>query len=158
MRMNLSPLYLPEEDRAESASGPKSINLANHAVLEGFSEDRLQKLIFECPQLLPISALEPNFTEIIPVCRELPTPAGPLDNLFVTPQGNLILVECKLWRNPEARRKVIAQILVEPFDLLLHVLHRQPDRVVEIVGDEQQALALVDAAEHVFSLLDPTLF
>lgn len=131
MRMNLSPLYLPEEDRAENASGPKSINLANHAVLEGFSEDRLQKLIFECPQLLPISAIEPNFTEIIPVCRELPTPAGPLDNLFVTPQGNLILVECKLWRNPEARRKVIAQIMdyakeiaLWSYDELMHAINR----------------------------------
>lgn len=30
---------------------------------------------------------------------------------YVTTQGNLILVECKLWRNPEARRKVIAQIM-----------------------------------------------
>ncbi|RIL08226.1 MAG: hypothetical protein DCC71_00310 [Proteobacteria bacterium] len=31
------------------------------------------------------------------------------DNLLVNPDGNLTLVECKLWRNPEARRSVIAQ-------------------------------------------------
>ena len=131
MRMNLSPLYLPEEDCVEGTSGQKSINLTNYAVLEGFSENRLQKLIFDCPQLLPITALEPNFTEIIPVCRELPTPAGPLDNLFVTPQGNLILVECKLWRNPEARRKVIAQIMDYAkeiaswsYDDLMHAINR----------------------------------
>lgn len=31
--------------------------------------------------------------------------------LYVTPTGRLAVVEAKLWRNPEARRKVIAQIL-----------------------------------------------
>lgn len=131
MRMNLSPLYLPEEGMADHTADANPINLANHAVLEGFSEDTLQKLIFDHPQLLPVTTLEPNFTEIIPVCRELPTPAGPLDNLFVTPQGNLILVECKLWRNPEARRKVIAQIMdyakeiaLWSYDDLMHAINR----------------------------------
>jgi hypothetical protein len=37
--------------------------------------------------------------------------SGALDNLFVTPRGDLALVECKLWRNPEARRQVVAQII-----------------------------------------------
>ncbi|MGH9627557.1 MAG: hypothetical protein ACRD7E_04320, partial [Bryobacteraceae bacterium] len=34
-----------------------------------------------------------------------------LDNLFVTRDGKLVLVETKLWRNPEARRTVIAQTM-----------------------------------------------
>ena len=42
---------------------------------------------------------------------ELPTTAGPADNLYVTVNGNLALAECKLWRNPEARRQVIAQVI-----------------------------------------------
>jgi hypothetical protein len=29
----------------------------------------------------------------------------------VTAEGHLVLVECKLWRNPEARRRVLAQII-----------------------------------------------
>jgi hypothetical protein len=37
--------------------------------------------------------------------------SGFLDNPLVTPAGDLALVECKLWRNPEARRQVIAQII-----------------------------------------------
>src|SRR5437879_4507479 len=37
--------------------------------------------------------------------------SGYLDNLLVTPAGDLALIECKLWRNPEARREVIAQII-----------------------------------------------
>jgi len=46
------------------------------------------------------------------LCRELTLPsAGSLDNLFITREGQLVLVEAKLWRNPEARRKVVAQAL-----------------------------------------------
>lgn len=30
---------------------------------------------------------------------------------MVTPSGLPVLVECKLWRNPEARREVVGQIL-----------------------------------------------
>ncbi len=42
---------------------------------------------------------------------ELPTLHGPMDNLLMTPEGDLVFVEVKLWRNPEARRKVVAQAL-----------------------------------------------
>jgi hypothetical protein len=36
---------------------------------------------------------------------------GYLDNLFVTQNGGLVLVEVKLWRNPEARRAAVAQAM-----------------------------------------------
>lgn len=112
MRRNAAPYYISDSG---GGAGPslqaEVINLSGHADERSFSEDRLQQLIFDNPGLLPVSSFEPYFSDIIPVCRELPTPAGPLDNLYVTPQGNLILVECKLWRNPESRRKVIAQIM-----------------------------------------------
>jgi hypothetical protein len=75
------------------------------------SEDWLQALLFKHPELLPIGEIEPAFEPVIPVCRELPTPAGPLDLLFISPDGLPTLVECKLWRNPEARREVVAQVL-----------------------------------------------
>jgi hypothetical protein len=39
------------------------------------------------------------------------TPAGPLDALFINRHGALGLVKCKLWRNPQARREVVGQIL-----------------------------------------------
>jgi hypothetical protein len=47
----------------------------------------------------------------VPICTELNTPAGPIDNFMVSPSGLPVLVECKLWRNPEARREVVSQIL-----------------------------------------------
>jgi len=67
--------------------------------------------MFDNPNLLPVDEIEPAFSPLIPVSRELPTPSGPLDLLFINPSGMLTLVECKLYRNPEARRKVVGQIL-----------------------------------------------
>jgi len=77
----------------------------------GYDERWLQCLIHEYPSLLPIEEIEPDFEHVVPVCLELPTPAGPIDNLFITPRGGLVLAECKLWRNPEARREVVAQAI-----------------------------------------------
>lgn len=51
------------------------------------------------------------FSSPVPICTELNTPAGPIDNFMVTPSGLPVLVECKLWRNPEGRREVVGQIL-----------------------------------------------
>lgn len=76
-----------------------------------YDEAWLQRLIMRHPSLLPIDQLEPALVPLIPVCTELPTPSGYIDNLFITPDGGLILAECKLWWNPEARREVVAQII-----------------------------------------------
>lgn len=81
----------------------------------GHDEKWLQRLLFENPSAVPIDEIDPSSGTMIPLCREFPIakPGGTvfLDMLGVTPQGRLVLVECKLWRNPQARREVIAQIL-----------------------------------------------
>jgi hypothetical protein len=76
-----------------------------------FDEGWLQKLLFEHPALIPVHEIEPIFGDLITVARELPTSAGPVDILYVNAQGFLTVVETKLWRNPEARRSVVAQII-----------------------------------------------
>jgi hypothetical protein len=78
---------------------------------EAVSEAAIQQLIHEHPSCLPISEIDPMFGGPIPICMELNTPAGPIDNFMVTPSGLPVLVECKLWRNPEMRRQVVSQIL-----------------------------------------------
>jgi hypothetical protein len=83
--------------------GPASTSLYN--------EDWLQDLLFKHPESLPLVEIDTSFSDPIPVVRELSTPVGPLDVLYLTPQGKLVVLEAKLWRNPEARRKVIGQIL-----------------------------------------------
>lgn len=78
---------------------------------DGRNEAWLRDLLASHPDLLPIEEVDPSFAPLVPLCTELSTEAGPVDAVFISPCGRLTLVECKLWRNPEARRKVIAQIL-----------------------------------------------
>src|SRR3989442_8650124 len=77
----------------------------------GYDEAWLQDVLFRHPEALPVSEIDESFAGLVPVCRELNTPAGPIDVLYATPTGRIAFVEAKLWRNPEARRKVIGQIL-----------------------------------------------
>ena len=72
----------------------------------------MQRLLFETPEVLPIGAIDPGFAPAVPLCRELPTAAaGSIDLAYVSEQGLLSIVECRLWRNPEARRAAVTQIL-----------------------------------------------
>lgn len=84
-------------------SGPEST--------EAYSESWLQDLVYRHPGSLPVADIDDSFSEMVPACREMATAAGPVDVLYVTPSGRLVVVEAKLWRNPEARRKVVGQIL-----------------------------------------------
>ncbi|MFD2648258.1 hypothetical protein ACFSX5_10690 [Devosia albogilva] len=75
------------------------------------SEADIQELVQAYPGSLPVAEIDPMFANPVPICRELNTSAGPIDNFLVTPSGLPVLVECKLWRNPEGRREVVGQIL-----------------------------------------------
>lgn len=92
-------------DRQHSAP----VLLPSHAsavVLRPFSapvsEAEIQSLVQAHPECLPIPEIDPIFSLPVPVCTELNTSSGPIDNFMVTPSGLPVLVECKLWRNPEA--------------------------------------------------------
>jgi hypothetical protein len=81
-----------------------------------YDEAWLQRQLHQNPEVPPVEQIEPGFGHPIPLCRELPLTfgagrSGALDNLFVTKEGRLLLVETKLWRNPEARRSVVAQAM-----------------------------------------------
>jgi len=76
-----------------------------------FEEGWLQGLIETNPEVLPIAEIEPAFAPPVSIGREVETAAGFIDNLLLSPQGYLTIVETKLWRNPEARREVVGQII-----------------------------------------------
>lgn len=70
------------------------------------SENQLQAMISEFPELLPGVSAD-SF-----VCREFNTDSGPIDNVIInSTDGSITLVECKLARNPEVRRKILGQII-----------------------------------------------
>lgn len=72
-----------------------------------FGEQWLQTLLYEHPSILPVDLIDEDFTPAISIGREIAN----IDNLFVSPSGLITIVETKLWRNPEAHRTVVAQIL-----------------------------------------------
>lgn len=111
-----------------------------------FDEAWLQRLLFSDPGLLPVSEIEPVFSGLIPVCRELRTAVGPLDLLFVNEQGLLTIVECKLWRNPEARRSVVGQILDYAQELHRYDFDELDKRVRQARGDSRGLHEIV--ADH----------
>src|SRR5687768_4908868 len=76
-----------------------------------FNEGWLQDLLFRHPSLLPIDQLESVFAGAVSLCREMESGAGPVDVVLVNQQGFIVIVETKLWRNHEARRTVVAQII-----------------------------------------------
>jgi hypothetical protein len=109
-RRDGTPLWLPADgatgvalDRAELRGGSDG----------SYSEAWLQQMLDAHPEVFPIGQIEPGLGTLRPVCVELPLDirgrSGALDNLLMTESGGLVLVETKLWRNPEARRTVVAQ-------------------------------------------------
>jgi len=108
-RQHAAPLHIDRLDEGGTAQLLAPLQGSPHG--DRHDEAWLQRLIARFPQVLPIQEVETGFARLVPVCLELPTPAGYPDNFFITERGDLVLVECKLWRNPEARREVVAQII-----------------------------------------------
>ncbi len=72
-------------------------------------EDALQKYIYENPSVIPLYDIKDNARPII-LAREYPTESGPIDALAIDTDGDIYLIETKLYQNPDKRR-VVAQVL-----------------------------------------------
>src|SRR6266436_1219521 len=65
-------------------------------------EQWMQAVLDRCPQILPLREVDeradpPAFS----LGMEIHTPSGSIDNLFICKNGHPVVVEMKLWRNPE---------------------------------------------------------
>ncbi len=79
---------------------------------EGYAKISPQELIAQFPSLiLSIPELEVTETEKLLVIRELNTSRGAIDILIVTENVDIVLIETKLYRNPESHRTVVAQAI-----------------------------------------------
>jgi len=90
-------------DKDGKSLGLTRIDFGDRSIGENFLQEELHK----CPSILPISELDDSFAPIISLGREIRS----IDNLFISPTGRLSVVETKLWRNPQATREVVAQIV-----------------------------------------------
>jgi hypothetical protein len=96
-------------------NGELKTRYKRHSLSTGskFDEKWLQDVLFGNIELIQPTDSSYDRIKLIPLCRELNLNDGIrnlyLDILAVTETGKLILIECKLWKNPQARREVLAQ-------------------------------------------------
>ena len=60
-----------------------------------YDEAFVQNLVFEHPEYLPIVEISRAFLDPVPICMELNTPAGPIDALYLTASGRVVILEAK---------------------------------------------------------------
>jgi hypothetical protein len=106
-RQYASPLVIQGRGEDEKVTKLLRIPSDDHT----FDESWFQEKLFQYPDLLPASEIEPAFHSLKAVAKELPVGSNSADLLFVNPDGCIALIETKLFRNPEARREVIAQAI-----------------------------------------------
>ncbi|MBR9824851.1 MAG: DUF4268 domain-containing protein [Alphaproteobacteria bacterium] len=108
MRQHTPPILI---DAAGKVSRLKVRSKETTVGSRGYSEEFIKSIVAEHPSCIPFKEIDPTCIDPIAICDELSTPAGPLDVFLITPQGVPVLVECKLWANPQARREVVGQVL-----------------------------------------------
>lgn len=72
-------------------------------------EAHLQEYIYNNPESIPLYDIKEDIRFII-LAREFPTDSGPIDALGIDRDGDVYLVETKLYKNPD-KRLVVAQVL-----------------------------------------------
>ncbi len=97
-------------------------NLLRVPFMQGaFSEAWLQELIAKHPELLQSEEIGSEYSQLVCIGREVKVGSGEntgyIDNLYVSSSGHIVVVETKLFRNQEARRTVVAQIIDYAKDL-----------------------------------------
>jgi hypothetical protein len=83
--------------------------------------------------------------KLLVVLREFPTPSGPIDALAVDSDGDLYLIETKLYKNPD-KRLVIAQIL--DYGAGLWTTYRDPNAFIARVEELLAARACPSLSER----------
>jgi hypothetical protein len=106
-RQYVSPLVIRGRGADEKVTKLHRISHDEHKRDEIWFQEKL----FQHPELLPAAEIEPAFHGLKAVAKELPVGPNSADLLFINPDGCIALVETKLFRNPEAKREVIAQVI-----------------------------------------------
>jgi hypothetical protein len=83
-RQHTIPIHI---DRLNATGATRTLEPIAHGRGEAngraHDEGWLQRLIFRFPQALPVRETDPGFGPLVPVCLELPTRSGYVDNLDI---------------------------------------------------------------------------
>jgi hypothetical protein len=89
------------------SSNGKNAKKIDKTIIE--KEDYLQAYIYENPECIPIYDIKENIKLVI-VAREYHTDSGPIDALGIDADGDIYVIETKLYKNAD-KRLVVAQVL-----------------------------------------------
>lgn len=78
---------------------------------ESGEEEQFESILESCPNAFPINEINPRAKVAVPIGRQVTVGTNSLDLLFLDDTGSLLVIECKLVQNPEARREVVAQLM-----------------------------------------------
>jgi hypothetical protein len=111
-----SPLIVQDDQRGGLAGTPLSHVSMHKDYVEKYQESFLQEIIDRWPNTIPVRDFYPGIGSLCSLGREVPVPLsdgkeGFIDNLLLADDGHLVIIETKLWRNPDAVREVVAQTL-----------------------------------------------
>ena len=120
----------------------------------GFDEERsLQEYIQENPESIPIYELRED-KKLLILKREFTNHSGSIDALAIDKDGEIYIIETKLYKNPD-KRKVIAQVLDYGAALWAH--KEEFSKFPEIVEEEIQnkfKLSFEEKAKEFFEIQD----
>jgi hypothetical protein len=81
-------------------------------------EEELGRLIIDHPEIVPVDQFSELGGDLIPITREMKLETGELDVLGINKEGEIFLIENKLWRNTSDKKKVRSQAADYIFALL----------------------------------------
>lgn len=116
-------------------------------------EDSLQRYIHDNPESIPIYELKED-KKIFVISREFSTKSGPVDAIAVDMDGDVYIIETKLYKNPD-KRTVVAQALDYGASLWKHSIDFQEllerfDRAVK----EKFDLSFVEKLKEFYGLTE----
>lgn len=115
-------------------------------------EDYLQSYIYENPESIPVYEIEED-KKLFVVAREFATDSGPIDALAVDKDGDIYVVETKLYKNPD-KRTVVAQALDYGASLWRHSDYSKFILKIEKEVENKFKLSLNDKLKSFFNIDD----
>ena len=119
-------------------------------------EDFLQRQIYENPECIPLYDYKED-VQLLILAREFPSGAGAIDALGIDKDGELYLVETKLYKNPD-KRLVVAQVL--DYGASLWQLYRESNNFIQKVDEivtQESMINIRDKIKDFFDLDDEEL-
>jgi hypothetical protein len=119
-------------------------------------ENKLQAYIYDNPESIPLYDIKDDIRLLI-LAREFGTTSGPIDAVGIDGDGQLYLVETKLYKNPD-KRTVVAQVL-DYGASLWKSLNDFDDFLLQLNGHVQKkfGMSATEKIKNFFSISDDQL-